>query len=353
MHYIIEEDILRMMKSNQLLEKLFGKTVLITGASGYVPAYFVHLFMKLNEMNSANIKVLALCRNQSKADMRFKLYYSSPNFVLLLQDVCEPVITNEKIDFIIHAASPAGVTERQKNILDTFNANVQGCYNMFELAHRNNLQGFLFISSVDIYGKIPNTDRHIEHIYGSIDPLNERDVYSNGKRACESMCMCESIQNGVPVTIARPAQIIGPGIALNDGRLHADFVNQMISKGEIVIKSDGTAVRSFIYITDAILGLLHILLYGKKGEAYNVANEQNEASVKELAEVMAKAYEENDIAIKFDITQRKNPEVTHALSVVCADSKKLRSLGWQPQISLEESAKRLITYCIDGEKEWQ
>ena len=349
MHHIIEEDVLRMMQSNALLEKLFGKTILITGASGYVPAYFVHLFMKMNEINNANIKVLALCRNQSKADMRFEQYYSSPYFELLLQDVCVPVTTTEKIDYIIHAASPAGVTERQKNVLDTFNANVKGCYNMFELAHKNNVQGFLFVSSVDIYGKIPNGERHIEGIYGSIDPLDERDVYSNGKRACESICMCESIQNDVPVTIARPAQIIGPGIALNDGRLHADFVNQMISKGEIVLKSDGTAIRSFLYITDAILGLLHILLYGKEGEAYNVANEKNEASVKELAEVMAREFEGKDIHIKFDVTQRKNPEVTHALSVVCANSEKLRNLGWEPQVSLEESVKRLITYCIDGE----
>lgn len=349
MHYIIEEDILRMMKSNTLLEKLYGKTILITGASGYVPAYFVHLFMKMNELNNANIKVLALCRNQSKADMRFEQYYSKPNFALLLQDVCVPVATTEKIDYIIHAASPAGVTERQKNILDTFNANVIGCYNMFELAHKNNVQGFLFVSSVDIYGKVPNVKRHIEHIYGSLDPLNERDVYSNGKRACESICMCESIQNDIPVTIARPTQIIGPGIALNDGRLHADFVNQMMSKGEIVLKSDGTAIRSFIYITDAILGLLYILLYGKKGEAYNVANEENEASVKEFADVMASEYEEKKIEVKFDITQRKNPEVTHALSVVCADAQKLRNLGWKPQISLQESAKRLITYCRNGD----
>ncbi len=349
MHYIIEEDILRMIKSNNFLEKLYGKTVLITGASGYVPAYLVYLFMKINEMKTANIKVLALCRNQSKADMRFQQYYSSPNFVLLLQDVCEPVDIDEKIDYIIHAASPAGVTERQKNILDTFNANVQGCYNMFELAHRNDLQGFLFISSVDIYGKIPNTNKHIEHIHGSIDPLNERDVYSNGKRACETMCMCEYIQNGIPVTIARPTQIIGPGIALNDGRLHADFVNQMMSKGEIIIKSDGTAVRSFIYITDAIMGLLYILLYGKKGEAYNVANEENEVSVRGLAEVMAKAYEGEEIAIRFDLAQRRNPEVTHALSVVCANAQKLRYLGWKPQISLEESVKRLITYCRNGD----
>ena len=349
MHYIIEEDILKMMEAEQLLEKIYGKTVLVTGASGYVPAYFVYLFMKLNELKNANIKVLALCRNKSKADARFAQYYDDTNFVLLLQDVCTPMNVTDKIDYIIHAASPAGVTERQKNILDTFNANVIGCYNMFELAHKNDVQGFLFISSVDIYGKISNVDRHVEHIYGSLDPLNERDVYSNGKRACESICICESIQNDMPVTIARPTQIMGPGIALDDGRLHADFVNQMINKGEIVLKSDGTAIRSFIYITDAILGLMYILLYGKKGEAYNVANEQNEASVKEFADVMAAAYGEKEIEVKFDITQRKNPEVTHALSVVCAESQKLRNLGWEPQMDLKESAKRLVTYFRNGE----
>ena len=98
MHYIIEEDILKMMEAEQLLEKIYGKTVLVTGASGYVPAYFVYLFMKLNELKNANIKVLALCRNKSKADARFAQYYDDTNFVLLLQDVCTPMNVTDKID---------------------------------------------------------------------------------------------------------------------------------------------------------------------------------------------------------------------------------------------------------------
>lgn len=352
MRDIIKEDIDRMLQADFCIERLKRKTILITGATGYVPAYFVHYFMALNERYDAQIRVLALCRNENKANNRFAKYFTNSMFQIVLQDVCSEINIKEKVDFIIHAASPAGVKECQKNILDTYNANVKGCYNVCALANKNNAEGLLFVSSVDVYGWV-NTSRHIEDVYGVINPLDKRDVYSNAKRACESMCMCECIQNNLQVTIARPTQIIGPGIDLNDGRLHADFVNQMIHTDEIVLKSDGTAIRSFIYITDAIMGMLYILLYGEKGHAYNVANERNEASVRELAEVMIDAFEDKKIQIRFDVMQRNNPEVAHALSVVCADAQKLRNLGWNAEIDLYESAKRLILYCKSGENKWQ
>jgi nucleoside-diphosphate-sugar epimerase len=158
------------------------------------------------------------------------------------------------------------------------------------------------------------------------------------------MAVCYKEQYGLPVTIVRPSQVIGAGIALDDGRLHADYVNQILAAGKIVLKSDGSAKRTFVYITDAIIGMLTVMLNGEAGEAYNIMDENGEATVLELARLMASLVRSRDVAVVFDESLRGLPEVKHALSVVIGSSEKLRALGWQPQVSLETACERLLDY---------
>ena len=148
----------------------------------------------------------------------------------------------------------------------------------------------------------------------------------------------------VPVVIVRPGQIFGPGIDLNDGRLHIDFISQILENKKIVLKSDGSARRTFLYITDAIMGMITAMADGKYGECYNVVDESGEASVLELANLMAKQICNNEIEVEFDYTKRNNIEVTSALSVVTGCSDKIKELGWKPELSLKDGAKRMMQY---------
>lgn len=144
--------------------------------------------------------------------------------------------------------------------------------------------------------------------------------------------------------IVRPAQIMGGGIALDDGRIHIDFISQIINKHKIVLKGDGSPVRSFIYITDAITGILVVLTNGENGQAYNICNEAAEASVLEFARIMAGCAKEK-INIEFNMeTRKKDEEVKHAISVVTASSEKLRMLGWLPHVSIEDACRKMMTY---------
>lgn len=344
MNKIITEDVEIILKENLPYKNLYGKTILISGANGYVPSYFVHVFMALNQKDNANIKILALCRNEERAKERFRDYLNMENFRLVIQDVCNEIKVEEEVHFFIHAASPAGINKRHEDPVNTFLANVKGAENMMKLAIKNPCERFLLLSSVDVYGKIDGNDRLKEDMSGYLDPLNVRNAYSSGKRAAEALCKAYQVKYDLPVYIVRPFQIIGPGPEFGDGRLHIDFIEQILEKNEIVLKSDGSARRSFMYITDAVLAMFYVLFYGKSGEAVNIVTEDGELSVKELADLMANNVADKKTDVVFDFEKRNSIEVTSALSVVCGDSSKLRELGFKSKYSVAEGTARMMNY---------
>lgn len=340
---IIREDAQTIAKSPVDWSKLKGKTVLISGANGYVPQYLVHGLLKRNELYHDNIKVAAMCRSRERAYSRFGIYDKRQDFEIILQDVREPIAYQGNVDYIIHAASPAGMKSRYDDPLATFSANVTGCENLLKLAQEKKAV-FLLISSVDVYGTFPDMERLTEERHGSLNPLAIKNVYSCAKRAAETLCACYA-HRGISCKIVRPFQILAGGIDLDDGRLHSDFISQMLEKGKIVLKGDGTPRRSFLYITDAVTGMLTVLLEGKSGQAYNLCIEEGEASVLELAQRMASLAGGKKIQISYDMqTRNTDPAVTQAISVVCGVSDKIRSLGWKPEVSLEEACRRMMLY---------
>ena len=338
---MIEEDAVQIANSRIKWEKLEGKTVLISGATGYVPQYLVHALMKRNDLYDSEIKVIAMCRNINKAKERFEEYTNREDFSMIIQDIFEDIEIEDEIHYVIHAASPAGLVNSNKDPVETFKVNVFGADNLLRLAERKKSE-FLLFSSIDVYGKVEN-GRFTESNLGILDTTDIRNVYAYSKRSAENLAICYS-QRGVRVKIIRPSQIMGGGVALNDGRLHIDFISQMLSEKRIVLKGDGTPVRSFIYITDAITAILTVITKGENGQAYNICNENAEASVLELAQIMVGCAKEK-MKVEFNlVTREQDIEVKHAISVVTASSGKIRKLGWRPEVTLEEASNKMMNY---------
>lgn len=319
------------------------KTVLITGANGFLPAYMVETLLFLCYTNIVrNVRVLALVRNIEKAKTRFKDYLSDTHLEFIVQDVCEPMYFEHHIDFIIHAASQASPKFFGTDPVGTLKANTLGTINMIELAKEHKVISFLYYSSSEIYGipdvsKIPTSEKD----FGYLDLTNVRSCYAESKRMGEIICISWLHQFNVPAKIIRPFHTYGPGMALDDGRVFADFVFDMVNNQNIIMKSDGSAIRAFCYLTDATIAAFMILLNGTNGEAYNMGNPDNEVSILELANKLVKLFPQKKLkVIKKEI--QNSVYLKSSVSRICPDLTKIKQLGWTPSIDINEGFRRTI-----------
>jgi UDP-glucuronate decarboxylase len=338
---IIHEDIAHILAHFNDWDKFRNKTVLISGANGFLPAYLVETFMALDA--SYGTTVIALVRNRQKAENRFRHLLNSTRLKIVVQDVIAPIQVEEKIDFIIHAASQASPKYYKTDPVGTLSANVLGTINLIELARKNNVESFLFFSSGEVYGEVKAEDIPIkEETFGYLNCANVRACYGESKRMGENICVSYHEQYGVPAKIIRPFHTYGPGMALDDGRVFADFVANVVNKQDIVMMSDGSAIRPFCYLRDATLGFLTVLTKGESGQAYNVGNPNEEHSILELANIMVGLYPEFRLKV---IKNKPVADANYMKSPILRNSPnidKIRQLGWLPNVTVHEGFKRTI-----------
>jgi UDP-glucuronate decarboxylase len=343
LHPIVEQDLAEITSAPLNWDAFAGATVLITGAAGFLPAYMVETLLYLNRTRLGQpVKVVALVRNAQRAQARFAAHRDDPHFELLVQDVSTPLPTTQPFDFIIHAASQASPIYYRTDPVGTLLANTQGTQHLLELARKHPVRGFLFFSSGEIYGIVPPGSGDIaERKGGWLDPTDVRSCYGESKRMGETMCAAWAQQYAVPACIARPFHTYGPGMRLDDGRVFADFVRDILHRGPIVLNSDGSARRSFCYLSDATLGFFTVLLKGVPGEAYNVANPAGECSIAELADRLAAVYAHQGITVE----RRARTDAAYMPSPILStkpDIAKAMALGWQPRYGIEQGFQRTV-----------
>lgn len=338
MNDVIKEDLKTILTENIEWEKLKNKVVLITGASGMIGSYLVRTLLMLNEIKNYNISVIALVRNLEKVPEDIR---KNEKVTFIVGDVSVPVNIEEKIDFVIHAASPASPDIMKKHPISVMSANVLGTYNTLNLASLNRECKYMFVSSREAYGN-PVTEKCVftEDTYGILDPVNPRSCYSEGKRAAETYCATYKEEKGLDVKIVRPAYVYGPGMSLNDSRVQACFLRDVIQDRNICLNSDGSAIRSYIYIADVISGMFYVLL-NSEDVVYNIADESCIISIKELAQTIIAASGKK-LELEFNISNKNTGCSNLAYGVL--GTKKINELGWYPKFDLMNGFKRTIKY---------
>lgn len=167
---------------------------------------------------------------------------------------------------------------------------------------------------------------------------------------CECMCAAYAAEYSVPVKIVRLAQTFGAGIPLSDNRLPMQFAKSVVAKKDIVLHTEGKSVSNFCYLSDAIEGILTVAIKGVNGEAYNVCNDIETRSVYEIAKLVSEKVAGGEINVVKDIPVNLNfgyaPDNTMRLS-----SKKLRGLGWKPEISMVEGYRKTVQYLEEQNSE--
>ena len=219
---------------------------------------------------------------------------------------------------------------------------VEGTVNMLEFARANNAKGFVYLSSMEVYGT-PSTDEKIDEKHSTnLDTMSVRTCYPESKRMCESLCASYASEYGVPAMVVRLTQTFGPGVEYNDGRVFAEFARCAIEGRNIILNTKGETKRNYLYTEDAADAIFTVLANGTAGEAYNAANEDTYCSIYEMACLVA----EECAGGRIEVEIRERPDAAklgYAPTLhMNLDTSKLRSLGWQPVTGLADMYRNMI-----------
>lgn len=337
---IIDGDAEQIIQDNNGLKELYGKSIMITGASGMIGSYFTYTLMKLNEDYDANIMIIPLVRNIDKLNNQLR---ENENVFPIVQDVTDKIDYEGDIDYIIHAASPASPKIMKEKPVETNFANTIGTANTLMLAKEKNVDGYLFISSREIYGQPLDAQEYFaEDSFGFIDQLVPRNAYAEGKKAAENMCVGFNKEYGVNTKIVRLAHTYGPGMSIYDGRVQADFLKNLVNGENILLKSDGSSIRTYTYISDAVNAMFKIILKSKE-MVYNVSDERNEVSIRQLAEIIADIPDKK-LELIFDIEEDVDKGYAPFKFGLLSSEKIRKELGWEAKYSVKEGFKRTYEF---------
>lgn len=340
MKYKVEQDLITIHKTMDLpLDNIRNKTILITGALGMLAAGCVDYLCFLNKEYKTNIKLVLLARSIKRLEKRWGV--QTDNLQYIEQDITEQITYDEDINYVIHAAgnsSPEHIVDSPLNIIG---ANVTGSLNVLKLVKTKSIENLIFTSTREVYGKNETVTELKETDIGVFDPLDNRSCYPESKRMAENIFKSGYLQQNTPFNIVRIAHAYGPGMFLSDGRVMADLLGNIIDERDIALKSDGTAIRSFCYLFDAVAAMLLILFKGKPCEVYNLANECEEISIFDLANLLLK------LSGSIKTVTRVNPKVNDVYCKykrVSLNTDKIRLLGWSPVFELETGLKQTLDY---------
>ncbi len=303
-----------------------SKRILITGAAGFIGSHLCDRFV--NE----DFEVVGM-DNLITGDLKnIEHLFPKKNFVFYHHDVSKFVHVPDKLDYILHFASPASPIDYLKWPIQTLKVGSLGTHNLLGLARVKNAR-ILVASTSEVYGD-PLVHPQTEEYWGNVNPVGPRGVYDEAKRFQESITMAYHTYHGLETRIIRIFNTYGPRMRLNDGRVLPNFFYQALSGKDLTIYGDGSQTRSFCYVTDLVEGIYR-LLFSDYAQPVNMGN-PDEITITQFADEIIKLTATTQKVIyeplpKDDPKQRQ-PDITKAKSL----------LGWEPKVQRAEGLK--ITY---------
>ena len=341
-------DVKKVVLNIPQIELLYGKKVLVTGATGMICSSIIDILLFLNKERDAKIKMIVAGRNEDRIKKRFKDILVEEDYCFIRFDATKSQPINAQVDYIIHGASNANPAIYAKEPVETLLGNIVGLNCVLDLAKSNIGSRLLYLSSSEVYGNRSDglSAPYREEDYGFIDILNPRACYPNSKRAAETLYVSYYKEYGVYTTIARPGHVYGPSITKADNRASAAFTRDVIAGRNIVMKSAGMQLRSYIYTLDCASAVLTILLHGSPANAYNVSNKKSVVSIRDIAETFANV---GGVKVVFENPSDIEKNSYNMMSNSSLNADKLEKLGWKAEFDLLQGVKKTIQYLSDEE----
>lgn len=335
-----KKDLEEVLNSFPEVEQFSNKSIFITGGTGLICSAIIDLIIYWNISHDVKIKLLVAGRNKEKVIDRFAPYTLEPWLTFIYYDASK--IENflpSNIDYIVHGASNASPNYITAEPVETMLSNFLGIKELLDYAKNNNTKKIVFISTSEVYGKKNISLPSKVDEYGGIDILNSRNSYSIGKCAAETLCASYYDEYGVESSIIRPGHIYGPTASKSDNRVSSAWA-YAVSRGEdIVMKSDGSQLRSYCYCLDSASAILKVLLKGESVKAYNISNPDSVITIKQMAELLAKYA---DVNLRFELPTEVEKKGFNPMSNSSLDSTELQALGWKGLFNAERGFSHTV-----------
>jgi dTDP-glucose 4,6-dehydratase len=300
----------------------------VSGAAGFIGS---HLCERLLEKGH---QVIALDSFLTGSPANLEHLAAGPDFQLVKQDVCLPVMVEGPVDLVLHFASPASPVDFPAIPIEIVKVGTLGTHNMLGLALAKGAR-FLLASTSEVYGD-PLEHPQRESYHGNVNPIGPRGCYDEGKRCAEAFTMAYHRAHGLETRIVRIFNTYGPRMRLDDGRVIPNYFSQALRGEPLTVYGDGTQTRSLCYVDDLVTGALAVL-EGPDPLPFNIGS-QDEVTMLELARIV-KRVTGSGSEIEFrplpeDDPRQRRPDTGRASEV----------LGWTPTTSLEDGLRRTLEY---------
>ena len=322
------------------LNELAGKSVMITGCTGLICSAVVDVLIRWNETHEGKIKILAAGRSKDKVAARFAPYTNEAWFTFVPYDASSTEnMLSLPCDYIIHGASNASPNKIVKEPVETMMSNFLGMKYLLDYAREKGTKRVLYISTSEVYGRKEHNNPSKTDEYGWIDLLNPRSSYSIGKCAAETLCASYYDEYGVESVIIRPGHIYGPTAVESDNRVSSAWAYDVARGKDIVMKSDGSQIRSYCYCLDSASAILKVLLRGEPVHAYNISNPDSIINIRGMAEILA---ESAGVELKMELPTEAEKKGFNPMSNSSLDSTELLALGWKGLFDAERGFSHTV-----------
>ena len=303
-------------------------TSLVTGGAGFLGSHLC------DRLLSESHRVICVDNLLTGNMANIQHLLERDDFTFLEHDVTIPFEIEERVDNVLHFASPASPIDYLELPIQTLKVGSLGTHNTLGLAKVKSAR-YLLASTSEVYGD-PLVHPQPETYWGNVNPVGPRGVYDEAKRFAEAMVMAYHRYHGLDTRIVRIFNTYGPRMRPNDGRVVPAFVQQALNGEALTVFGDGGQTRSFCYVADLVDGIWR-LLNSEHSEPVNIGNPA-EMTILEFAQTILDLIEsESELAyhpLPVDDPKTRQPDITLARAV----------LGWEPHISLSEGLETTINY---------
>lgn len=313
-----------MMKSRlQIAGALWGKNVLITGASGFVGSAILREGFFLNDVLNANIRFTLVVRGQN--EKLFNLTRNRKDVRFIESSIGTPFEIKDSFDIVFHCATPASAVLNNEAPIEMFNTNVRGMSWILEaLKQQDSLCKLVFTSSGAIYGPQPEDMSHIpEGFLGGPDPTSLNSAYAEGKRVAEFLLSQAGLRNEVFPVIARLFAFSGVGLPLDKHFAIGNFVLDGLRQDTITVRGTGLDIRSYLDATDMAVWLWAASCHQPDFPLH--IGSEHAISIASLASLVAERFK-NVLGKELSIEKLNNSSLIDGASVYVPSTSRTRKL---------------------------